>query len=180
MTISLINTFEAHGKSCVYFRILVLQLLSFLTSFLCLFSPSLRNINMMREFVDKTEYQAFENYDISEEAACHPPFTIRWGSEYSPSTSAARRLIILKNWSFEYMNMYLKTIHFQKLRSSGLRRSIARLQSFRPSQAIHWKQECYKHIHSELLVYPCLCFGLFRKHLKRWFYAEFYMIVKPD
>lgn len=56
------------------------------------------------------------------------------------------------------MNMYLKTIHFQKLRFSGLRRSIARLQSFRLSQAIHWKQECYKHIHSELLVYLVFMF----------------------
>ena len=102
-----------------------------LTSFLFLFSRSLRNINAMREFEDETEYQAFENYDISGEAACHPAFTSNKAENIHRPHQQLYDLLSKKNGA---LSVWTCTI--RKFIITSLRRSIARLQSFHSSRAI--------------------------------------------
>ena len=147
-----------------------------LTSFVFLFSRPLRNINAMREFEDKIEYQAFENYNISQEAACHPAFTFRQGSEHSPSTSAARRLIILKNWSFDYMN---RQFIIKSLDPRASEDPLHVCKVFVWVKLFIGDNNVISTFIRSCSFISCLCLGLFRKHLKYWFYAEFYTIIKP-
>ena len=100
-----------------------------LTSFLFLFSRSLRNINAMREFENVTEYQAFENYDISGGAIQHS-LSNKAENIHRPHQQLYD-LLSKKNGA---LSVWTCTI--RKFIITSLRRSIARLQSFHSSRAI--------------------------------------------
>ena len=105
---------------------------SIFSYFLLLSSFSFHDhFGILREFEDKTEYQAFENYDISWEAACHPAFTSNKAENIHRPHQQLDDLLSKKNGA---LSVWTCTI--RKFIITSIRRSIARLQSFRLSDAI--------------------------------------------